>query len=306
MSLQVFSPHSHTHSNDPQSPYPCTPSTLCSSPLTQSGSGGDVHNQSYFGASHHQHQFLLREVSLSSSPTGQAEQGGGSDMTSMIDFHHHHRRRRTNSGILDSPELPMSIRSPSMSTLGSTPDRSSPPHSRGPFSAENTSNILSGMKSHPSAASIPIILAGLNGMKALREERRDLEPRHEKERSEDLLATVDSLTEDQLLQHTEEVEQRGSVGLGLGILQEPFRLIEKKSISRSSVGKESKQFFTQNSLHQIDVCTDYHTCSPQLLNHTIPPKLYPKTDCKPCILAIAHLPNLQHRDRTEQIHGHRV
>lgn len=165
----------------------------------------------------------------------------------MIDFHHRHSHRRTESGMIDSPEMPMSIRSPSMSTLGGTPDRSSPPHSRSPFNADKSSSKTSEMKSYPSAASIPIILAGLNGMKALRGERRDTETRHEKERSEDTLATIDSLNEDQNVQHNEKVEQRGSIGLGLGILQEPFQLIEERSISRSSAGNTSKHSRMQNN-----------------------------------------------------------
>lgn len=254
MSLQVYSPHSHNQSsNDPQSPYPCTPSTLCSSPLTQSGSGGSGGNStsnqsSYFRASHHHHHFVLREDSLPSIASSSThdqhdidrEPAQEEEDDRIAQNYYHHRNthaRNKSSATLDSPEMPLSIRSPSMSTLGGggTPDRTSP------HGTVNKNRFRSEMKTYPSAASIPIILAGLNGLKQT--ERGGLELDHGKERSENSDVCRDSPNERSTVMKSdqeEESEQRGSVGLGLGILQDPIELIQVVPTRHASQCTRSK------------------------------------------------------------------
>jgi hypothetical protein len=153
--------------------------------------------------------------------------------------------------INSSPEMPLSVKSLSMSTLsGSTPERGSPfqaynraRHGGSPFASATTSS--SGMKTHPSAASIPIIFAGRGAVNALNRTRyneravqssTERTSKHGKEYSEDSLVSNESDTVPQGTQEKEE-EQRASVGLGLGILQEPISLTETRRSSNGTQGK---------------------------------------------------------------------
>lgn len=191
------------------------------------------------------------------------------------DFHHHHarggRRRDDTSSILDSPEMPMSIRSPSMSTLGggNTPDRASPFSTAGRPSLLDeadpmSTNHKSGMKSHPSAASIPIILAGLNGLKAVERKRRSGTSYHFNETSDDMETSAGNPPGGRAAEledergRTPEEEQRGSIGsigLGLGILQEPIQLMSSRSVSNSSTGTKSEY-----SLRLVLLCAVFESC----------------------------------------------
>lgn len=176
--------------------------------------------------------------------------------------HAHHREARTTrrrdhtSSVIDSPEMPMSIRSPSMSTLGGhhTPEEGGASRhdlfdSPRECHAASSSQPTPGMRTHPSAASIPIILAGLNGIKALGRERERRELMHGKERSGDTVASVDTeegcvggeVNTVERAMTVDQEEQRGSAGsIGLGILQDPIQLMDTRRISNTSSGGRSQ------------------------------------------------------------------
>lgn len=176
------------------------------------------------------------------------------------------RRRDDTSSVIDSPEMPMSIRSPSMSTLGGhhTPEEGasrrdlfeSPRECHHAASSPRSSQPSSGMRTHPSAASIPIILAGLNGIKALGRERKRRDGlRHGKEMSGDTVEIVD-MEEERVGGESDadatavtiDQEQRGSMGsIGLGILQDPIQSMDTRRISNTPSGGRSKSLFADST-----------------------------------------------------------
>lgn len=250
---------------DPQSPFPCTPSTLGgSSPLA--GAGGQ-----YFSSLHSGHHSIVFSAALgtndarssptrhqarssplsglhqtntaaSSSPSRRAWAG---DATPQLHGKSHLPSSESTAGdselvrsasvgtisssptstLASSPRIPHSISSPSMpgsANVSPEHDRSS---SRRRHCQSSSFSTLSGtssqMRSHASAASIPIILAGLG----MRESMARVE---ESPPSRSILGASTSGRSLHSIGETESTWENAR-GLGLGILDAPIELRAEKA-----------------------------------------------------------------------------
>lgn len=270
MSLRVLSPH--PHSCDPQSPYPCTPSTICNSPPVNSAS---QQQQKYFASDQQQltpnnqlqHRIQPQTFVTDSSPLSQlaqafrntrarqlsAEGGGGPTFTSselpgtptqnqiesayirnafdedddqidiMMDTESH-----SNASVTSSPIVPVSVRSPSMSTISGTPERLRR-HTQSSIAIGNSDIVQHGaMKTHPSTQSIPIILASRNISKTVC-------TLHGKELSSESISSLSDVLECTDSDGENRNSVGSGVGLGLNILQDPIELKEALTTPRGSV-----------------------------------------------------------------------